>query len=138
MNCVNELCYILIILILNFLIFIHFTNQLTLKPGLAQMLKLIFKFITIKGQINLPRWTQMGHKGWRKDRKTFLRCYTITLKFWDEFNSNFVLLHYSSYSSIKLWHLYLKNMEKNNKVVHLRLVLLIFSKTFSILRNIFP
>ena len=108
-----------------FFIFIHFTNQLTLKPGLTQKLKLTFKFITIKGQINLSRWTQMGHKGWRKDRKTFL-CYTIALKFWDEFNSNFVLLHFSSYSSIKLWHLYLKNMEKNNKVVHLRLVLLIF------------
>ena len=80
---------------------INFTNQLTLKPGLAQKLKLIFKFIIIKGQINLPRWTQMGHKGWRKDRKTFLWCYTIALKFWDEFNSNFVLLHFSSYSSIK-------------------------------------
>ena len=43
----NELCYILIILIFNFLIFIHFTNQITLKPSLAQKLKLIFKFSTI-------------------------------------------------------------------------------------------
>ena len=54
MHCINELCYILIISISNFLIFIHFTNQKTLKPNLAQKLKLIFKFITIMGQINIP------------------------------------------------------------------------------------
>ena len=29
----------------------QFTNQITLKPILAQKLKLIFKFSTIKGQI---------------------------------------------------------------------------------------
>ena len=74
-HCVNELCYILIISIFNFLIFIHFTNQITLKPSLAQKLKLIFKFSTIMGQINIPLWTHMGHKGWRKDGKTFTRCY---------------------------------------------------------------
>ena len=106
-----------------FLIFIHFTNQITLKPSLAQKLKLIFKFSTIMEQINVPLWTHMGHKGWRKDGKTFIRCYTIALKFWDEFNSNFVLSYFSSYSSIKVWHLYLKNVEKNNKAVHLMLVL---------------
>ena len=122
-HCVNELCYILIISIFNFLIFIHFTNQITLKPSLAQKLKLIFKFSTIMEQINVPLWTHMGHKGWRKDGKTFIWCYTIALKFWDEFNANFVLLYFSTCSSIKMWHLYLKNMEKNNKVVHLRLVL---------------
>ena len=110
MHCINELCYILIISIFNFLIFIHFTNQITLKPSLAQKLKLIFKFSTIMGQINIPLWTYMGHKGWRKDEKTFIRCYTIALKFWDEFNANFALLYFSSYSSIKMWHLYLKNM----------------------------
>ena len=44
-HCVNELCYILIILMFNFL-------QVTLKLSLTQKLKLIFKFSTIKGQIN--------------------------------------------------------------------------------------
>ena len=116
MHCVSELCYILIICVFNFLIFIHFTKKITLKPSLAQKLKLIFNF-TLKGQINVPLWTHMVHKGWRKDRKTFIRCYTIVLKFWDEFNANFVFSYFSSYSSIKMWHLYL------NKVVHLRLVL---------------
>ena len=106
MHCINELCYILIISIFNFLIFIHFTNQITLKPSLAQKLKLIFKFSTIKGQINVPLWTHMGHKGWQKDGKTFIRCYTIALKFWDEFNANFVLLYFSSYGSLKMWHLH--------------------------------
>ena len=33
-HCVYELCYILIISIFDFLIFIHFTNQITLKPTL--------------------------------------------------------------------------------------------------------
>ena len=119
MNCA---IYILIISISNFLIFIHSTSKITLKPSLAQKLKLIFKFSTIKGKINAPLWAHMGHKGWRKDGKT-LRCYPIALKFWDEFNSNFVLSYFSSYSSIKIWHLYLKNVEKNNKAVHLRLAL---------------
>ena len=123
MNCVNELCYILIISIFNVFIFKHFTNEITLKPSLAQNLKLIFRFSAIKGQINVPLWTHMAHKGWRKDGKTFIRCYTIALKFWDEFNANFVLLYFSSYSSIKMWHLYLKNVKKNNKAVHLRLLL---------------
>ena len=117
----NEFCYILIISNFSFLIFIHFTNQITLKPSLEQMLKLIFKFSTIKGTINARLWAYMGHKGWRKDRKTFIRCYTIALKFWDEFNSNFVLSYFSSYSSIiKIWHIYLKNVEKNSKAVHLQ------------------
>ena len=119
----NELCYILIISTFNFLLFIQFTNQIILKTSLAQKLKLIFKFSTIKGQINVPLWTHMGHKGWRKDGKTFIRCYTIALKLWDEFNANFVLLYFSSYSSIKMWHTFLKNVEENNKAVHLRLVL---------------
>ena len=59
MHCINELCYIRIISISNFLIFIHFTNQKTLKPSLAQKLKLIFKFSTIMGQIIFhfgPTW----------------------------------------------------------------------------------
>ena len=123
MHCINELCYILIISFSNFLIFIHFTNQKTLKPSLAQNLKLIFKFSTILGQINIPLWTHMGRKEWRKDGKTF-RFYTIALKLWDEFNGNFVLLYFSDYSSIKMWHLFLKNVEKSNKPVHFRLVLI--------------
>ena len=123
MACINELHYILIISIFNFLIFIHFTKQITLKPSLAQKLKLIFKFSTIKGQINVPLWTHMGHKVWRKDGKIFMKCYTIALKFWDKFNANFVLLYLSSYGSIKMWHLYLENVEKNSKAVHLKWVL---------------
>ena len=75
----------------------------------------------IKGQISAPLWTHMGHKGWIKDGKSFVRCYTFAPQFWDEFNANFVLLYFSNYSSIKMWHLYLKNVEKN-KAVHLRLV----------------
>ena len=46
-----------------FLIFIHFTNQITLKPRLPQKLKLIFKFSTTTEQINVPLWTHIGHKG---------------------------------------------------------------------------
>ena len=102
--------------------FVHFTNQKSLKPSLAQKLKPIFKFSTITGQIYIPLWTHIKHKGWRKDGKTFIRCYTIALKLWDEFNVNFVLLYFSSYSSIKMWHFFVKNVEKNSKAVHLRLV----------------
>ena len=47
----NWLYKILITSIFNFLIFIHFTNQKTLKQSLAQRLKLIFKFSLIKRQI---------------------------------------------------------------------------------------
>ena len=107
----------------NFLIFIHFTNQIRLKPSQAQKLKLIFKFRTIKDLINVPFWIHMGYKLWRKDKKTFIRRYIIALKLWDEFNANFVLLYLPSYSSIKMWHLYLKKIEKTNKAVHLRLYL---------------
>ena len=53
-----ELCYI-IISIFNFLIFKHFSNQITLKPSLAQKLELLFKFSTIIEQINVPLWTNM-------------------------------------------------------------------------------
>ena len=121
-HCVNELCYILTISIFNFLIFIHFTNQITLKQSLAQKLNLIFKFSLIKRQINIPLWTHMRRKGWRKDGKTFIRCYTIALKFWDEFNANFVLCYFSSQRLIKIWHLYLKNVKENNKAVYFRLL----------------
>ena len=63
MHCINELYFIEIISISNFLTFIHFTNQKTLKPSLAQNLKLIFKLNTIMGQINIPLWSHMGQKG---------------------------------------------------------------------------
>ena len=59
----HELCYILIISISIFFIFIHFTNQKTLKPSVAQKLKLILTFSTIMEQINIPLWPHMGHKG---------------------------------------------------------------------------
>ena len=58
------------------------------------------------------------------------RCYTIALKLWDEFNANFALLYFSSYSSIKMWHFFLKNAEKNNNAVQLRLVLTYPFKNF--------
>ena len=117
MHCVTELYYLLIISIFNFLIFMHFKNQITLKSSIAKKLKLIFKFSTITVQISVPLWTHMGQrmkKGW----KTFMRCYAIALKIWDEFNADFVLLYFSTFSSIKMWHLYLKNIEKKNKAVH--------------------
>ena len=62
MHCAYELCYILIISIFNFLIFIHFTNQITLKPSLAQTLKLIFKFSTIIEPINVHLGLTWGTK----------------------------------------------------------------------------
>ena len=121
-HCFNELCYIFIISIFNFLIFIHFTNQMTLKQSLTQRLILIFKFTLIKRQINIPLWTHLRNKGSGKDGKTFIGCYTIALKFWDEFNVNFLFLYFLSHWSIKIWHLYLWNVERNNKAVHLRLL----------------
>ena len=90
MHCVNELCYVLIISINNFLIFVHFTNQLILKQSLTWKLNLIFKFSSMMRQIDVPRWAQMGHKGWRENGKSLIRSYTIALKFWHEFNANFV------------------------------------------------
>ena len=125
-DCYNEW----IVLYINYFNF-QFSNRHTFnkpsniktKPSTKVIFKLIFKFSTIKGQISASLWTHMGHKGWRKDGKTFIRCYTFALKFWVEFNANFVLLYFSSYSSIEMWHLYLKNVEKNSKAVCLRLVL---------------
>ena len=82
--CVNDLCYILIISIIpififNFLIFIHFTNQITLKPRLARKLKLQFKFSTTKGQINVLLWAHMGHdwKGWKNFHKVLCHFFKI-------------------------------------------------------------
>ena len=63
MHCVNELRYKVIISTFNFLIFIHFTNQIRLKASLGQKLKLIFKFSTIIGQMNVSLWTYTGRKG---------------------------------------------------------------------------
>ena len=110
-----------------------FYKPKNIKTKPSTKLKLIFKFRTIMGQINIPLLTHMGHKGWRrKDGKTFIRCYAIALKLWDEFNPNFVLLYFSTYNSIKMWHFFLKNVEKNNKAVHLRLVLTyLFKKLFN-------
>ena len=92
--------------------FIHFTNQITLQQSLALQLNLIFKVSPTKRQINITLWTHMGHTEWREDGQTFTRCYTIALKFWDEFNANFVLPYFSSYMPIKMWHLYFKNVKK--------------------------
>ena len=70
-------------------------------------------------------------KGWKN-------FYTIALKFWDQFNANSVLFYLSSYNSIKMRHLYLKHVEKNNKQCIEGLASLIFSKICSILRNALP
>ena len=57
-----------------------------------------------------PAWV-IKDEGWEK----FTRCYTITLKSWDEFNANFILLYFSSYRSIKIWDFYTKNVEKKKQ-----------------------
>ena len=119
MYCVNELCYILF----QFSIFLcSYILKITLKQRLPQNLKLIFKFSSIKRQINIPLWTHMEHEGWKKDRKTMIRCYTIAFKFSDEFDTNFVWLYFSQYRSINIWQLYLKTVEKS-KQKYLRLLL---------------
>ena len=88
MYCVTELCYILNISFFHFLICIHFTYQRLSKQSLAQKLaqnlKLIFKFSWIKRQINIPRWTYMGHKEWKKGERwkafsnMFYHCFEIS------------------------------------------------------------
>ena len=100
-------------------------NNITTE--LNHKLNLISKVSLTKRQMNIPLWTHMEHKEWRKDGKNFTRCYTIALKIWNEFNVNFVLLYFSSYKSIK-WHFYFKNVKKISS--------LIFTKIFSRLRNI--
>ena len=74
----------------------------------------------------------------KKDGKTFIRCYAIAVKFWDEFNASFVLLYFSNYRSIKTWHLFSENVEKNKNVRHLRLLFTYLNQNLSILRNILP
>ena len=79
-HCVYELCNILIISVFDFLIFIDCTNQITLKPSLAQKLKLLFKFSTIMEQINVPlcqskeqqriaKWKQVVNSDLGKSKK---------------------------------------------------------------------
>ena len=46
----------------NFLILMHFTNQITLQQSLALKLNIIFKVSNTKGQINISLSTHMGHK----------------------------------------------------------------------------
>ena len=109
--------------------FINFTNR-----RLPQKLKLIFKFIPIKRQINVPPWTHMEHTGWRKHGRTFTRCFALNRG--DEFNANFVLLYFLFCRSIKIGHLYLKNAEKN-KLVHLRLFFTyLYQNLFSIKKHL--
>ena len=60
-----------------------------------------------------PIW---GIKDEESMEKTFIRRhYTIVLRFWDEFNANFVLLYFSSYWSITIWNLFPKMSEKKKK-----------------------
>ena len=93
---VNELWYIIIISIFIFLIFKHFTSQTTLKRRLVQKLNLTSKFSSIKRQINIPLWTHMGHKEWRKDEKTFIRHYRVYTDF-----SHFSIMHFFPDFSLK-------------------------------------
>ena len=102
-DCVNEW----VVLYTNYFNFQFFylhtfykTNNIKTKP--STKVKTYIEISPIKGQINVPLWTHMGQKAWRKGGKTFIRCYNIALKFWDELNSNFVLSYFSSYSSIKM------------------------------------
>ena len=114
--------YILIISIFNFLIFMHFTNQITLKPSVAQNLKLIFNFSNTCSRYTFHFEPTRGIND-EERMKNFYKVLHHCFKIWDEFNANFALLYFSSYSSIKMWHLYLTNVGKNNRAVHLRLVL---------------
>ena len=109
MHCVNEL-YCIFIISFFYLHAFHKPNNIITKPSIK--VTLIFKVSQTKRQIDIPLWTHMGHKEWSEDGKTFTKCYTIASKFWDEFNANFVLLHFSSYRSIKIWHIYFRYVEK--------------------------
>ena len=80
------------------------------------MLNHIFKVRQTKQEINISLWTHMGHKEWKEDGKTFTRCYTIALRFGDEFNANSVLLYFSSSRSINICHF--ENVKTKNKTVH--------------------
>ena len=119
---INDLCCTIIFSVFSVFIFKRFTNQITLKQSLAQKLNITFQLSFINWQINISLWTCMGHEGWRKNGKPFIRCYIIALRIWDEFNANFGLLYFSCCRSIKVWHFYLKNLEENNNAVHLRLL----------------
>ena len=83
-----------------------------------------------------------GPKGWRKDGKTFVRCYTIALKFGDEFNVNF-LLHFSHYRSFlklqvnKNLTALLHRCGEKYETVHLRLLFTYFHQNlFNIKKHI--
>ena len=77
----SELCQWILLYIhyFNFLIFMHFTNQIKFQQSLAWKLT---------KETDIPLWTHMGHKEWSEDGNTFKRCCTIPSKFWDEFNAN--------------------------------------------------
>ena len=61
----------------------------------------------------------MGHEERREDGKKFIRRYTIALKFWDEFNANFVfVIFFKLWVNKNLAPLLQKCKEKSNKVVH--------------------
>ena len=74
---VKELCYTLIISIFSFLIFIHFTKQITSKQSLAQKWNLILSINPNKLADKYFTFDMHGHKGWRMDGTTFTRCYTL-------------------------------------------------------------
>ena len=60
----------------------NITTKLSLKVKSSKLAR--------QREINIRLWTHMRHKGWRKNGKTFTRCYTIAVKFWDEFNANYI------------------------------------------------
>ena len=119
MHFVNELCYTLIISIFSFLIFIHFTSQITSKQSLAQKLNLIFQLSSINWQINIPLGTHAWSmkKGWKNFYKVLYHCFKILRWIWCKFCSvTFLMLQVNK----KLT--YLKDVEKNNNAMHLRLL----------------
>ena len=111
MHCINELCYMLIFQFPIFLSSYILQTKKTLIPSLAQKLQ---KLSMIMGQINISlRWDIkdeemiMGQINiplrWDiKDEERMEKLYITTLICLDEFNANFVLLYFSSYSSIKI------------------------------------
>ena len=79
----------------------------------------------------------VGHNGWRNDGKTIIRCHTIVLRFEMNLMPIFFVLHFSSYRSIKTWCLYLRNVEKNNYLVHLRLLFTyLHQNVFNIMKHL--
>ena len=80
MHCANDLCYTLIISIFNFLIVIHFTNQITLKPGQCTKVKTYIQILHDKGTDKCSTLDPHGAyrmKGWKNVYKVLYNCFKI-------------------------------------------------------------